>query len=48
LIAVSSLASSKDRGLAMHLLEPAIYLCKDLYVILESNKGKVIQTDLDF
>jgi hypothetical protein len=48
LIAFSSLVSSKDRSLVDHLLEPAMYLCKDFYGILESNKWGVIQIDLDF
>jgi hypothetical protein len=46
--AVSSLISSKDRGLVKHLQETAIYLCKDYCTILESNKARVIQTDLIF
>jgi hypothetical protein len=33
LMAVSSLISNKDRGLIEHLLEPAMYLCKDFYAI---------------
>jgi hypothetical protein len=41
------LASSKDRGLVEHLLEPAMYLCKDFYVISESNNDRIIQTDPD-
>jgi hypothetical protein len=45
LIAVSSLVSIKDRGLIEHLLEAAMYLCKDFYAILESKNGMVIQTD---
>jgi hypothetical protein len=44
----SSLVGSKDRGLVEHLLEPAMYICKKFYVISESNKDIVIQTDLDF
>jgi hypothetical protein len=48
LIAVSSLVSGKDRDLVEHLLESAIYLCEDFYAILESNKGRAIQTDPDF
>jgi hypothetical protein len=47
LIAVSSLVSSKDRGLVEHLLEPAMYLCKDFYAISESNKGRENQIDPD-
>ena len=47
LTAVSSLVSSKDRGLVEHLLEPAMYLCKDSYAISESSKGMVIQIDPD-
>jgi hypothetical protein len=48
LIVVSSLVSNKDSGLVEHLLEPAMYLYKDFYVISESNKGGVNRTDLDF
>jgi hypothetical protein len=48
LIAVRSLVSNKDSGLVEHLLEPAMYVCKDFYVISESNKGRVNRTDLDF
>jgi hypothetical protein len=36
---LSSLLCSKDRGLVEHFLEPAMYLCKDFYAILESNKA---------
>jgi hypothetical protein len=42
LIAVSSLGSSKNKGLVEHFLEPAMYLCKDVYAILGSNKDRVI------
>jgi hypothetical protein len=48
LIAVGSLVSNKDSGLVEHLLEPAMQLFKDFYVILDSNKGRVNRTDLDF
>jgi hypothetical protein len=48
LIAVSSLVSNKDNGLVENLLEPAMYLCKDFYVNVESNKGSVNRIDLDF
>jgi hypothetical protein len=51
LIAFSSLVSCKDRGLVEHLLEQAMYLslvCKNVYAILESNKGMVTQTDPDY
>jgi hypothetical protein len=48
LIAVSSLVSNTDTGLVEHLLELAMYLCKDFYVILECNKDRVNGTDLDF
>jgi hypothetical protein len=40
--------SNKDSGLVEHLLEPAMYLCKNFYVILDSYKGRVNRTDLDF
>jgi hypothetical protein len=42
--------SNKDSGLVEHLLEPAmhIFVCKDFYVISESNKDRVNRTDLDF
>jgi hypothetical protein len=33
LIAVSSLVSSKDKGLVEHLLEPSMYLCENFYAI---------------
>jgi hypothetical protein len=39
--------SNKDSGLVEHLQEPAMCLCKDFYVILESKEGRVNQTDLD-
>jgi hypothetical protein len=47
LIAVSSLpvVCSKNRGMVEHLLQRIIYLCKDFYSILESNKDMVIQID---
>jgi hypothetical protein len=41
--------SNKDSGLVEHLLGPAcIFVCKDFYVISESNKGTVNWIDLDF
>jgi hypothetical protein len=40
--------SNNNIGLDEYLLELAMYLCKDFYVILESNKDGVNQTDLDF
>jgi hypothetical protein len=39
LIAVSRLVSSKERSLVEDLLEPAMYLFKDFYAILEFSKG---------
>jgi hypothetical protein len=49
LIAISCLARNKNRGLVELLLEPAIYLCKDIYVISEkTNKGRGIKADPDF
>jgi hypothetical protein len=46
LISVSSLISNKDRGLVEHLLELAMYLCKDFNVILEANKGRLIRNSI--
>jgi hypothetical protein len=40
---VTSLVSSKDRGLVEHLLEPAM----QFRAFLESNKGMVIQINPD-
>jgi hypothetical protein len=49
LIAVSSLVSNKDSALVEHFLEQqCIFVCKDFYVISDSNRGRVNRSDLDF
>ena len=48
LTAVSSLVSSKDRGLVEYLLELAMHICLQGFLsISESSKGMVIQIDPD-